>query len=827
VLAEELGVEPEVETRALYERLRAGGAAPRPAAPPGGLAGGPGPPAAPPHNLPAALTPFVGREAELAALGTLRRDGGARLLTLVGAGGVGKTRLALEAARAALEDFPDGVFLVPLASLADPAALAATVAAALGIPAPESDPPGALRRYLRDRRLLLLLDNCEHLLAGMGLVADVLAAAPGAAVIATSRQRLGLRGEQVFAVEGLAYPEPGAAVSEAALAPAVRLFVQGARRARPGLALDAANLPAVLRICRLVAGLPLGLELAAAGAGELEPDELAAEIERSADVLAADWPDAPARQRSLRAVFAWSWELLDGEERAVFPRLAVFRGGFTREAAEAVAEAPLRVLNGLVRKSLLRRTSPGEAGAAGGGRYELHELLRQYASERLGPAEGAGSAARHATHYLAFVASREHGLARGAPRGAVVELRRELDNVRAAWAWAAAGAAGDLPESPAALEALDASAYALWQLYVLQGPLTEGEQVMGAAADGLLARPAPPPGALGAPAAGRARAVAGKLLALRAALLIQLGRHDRVLPAAAQAVALSEAPGGPAGAAPLRGAALEGAALGHLTRGQALRRLGQHRAAVASLEAALRLAQGPGGAEDGAAPELLHDVAWTAHVWLASIAVSPEFDLARARDHLQEGLRACRALGKVRGEQTCLANLATLSTLEGDYDAVRRDYRRSLDLLRGASDRWSEADVQLHLSDVERAQGDYASAYARAGLARLALARGDPGEALTQVEAILPELEAGPRPVLHEPFDDYLTAYRVLAAAADSRAAGVLRAAHQRLWAYARRIPDDRLRRSFLEDVATNRALLHAAADAATPAGAVAVSPRS
>jgi DNA-binding SARP family transcriptional activator len=360
VLASELGLAPDAETRALAERIRAGHLTPATRSA-----------AAPRHNLPAALTAFVGREAELATLAALCGQPGARLLTLVGMGGVGKTSLALELARASLESYADGVFFVPLAPLAGPATIAPAVAQALELSVQAGDVAAALLRFLRDKHILLILDNFEHLLAEPGqaveLVVGMLEAAPRVQIVATSRERLNLRAEQLVALEGLSY-EPGAAPGDAADLPAVRLFAQSARRVRLGFELGPANLPDVLQICRLVQGVPLALELAAAWAELLPLDEIAREIARSADFLAAKWHDAPERQRSLRAVFGWSWRLLSAGERQLFARLAVFRGGFTRAAAEAVVGASLPGLIALVQKSLLRRAERGASVRAGGGR---------------------------------------------------------------------------------------------------------------------------------------------------------------------------------------------------------------------------------------------------------------------------------------------------------------------------------------------------------------------------------------------------------------------------------------------------------------------------
>jgi predicted ATPase/DNA-binding SARP family transcriptional activator len=461
ILADELHVEPDVETRALYEQIRAGHLTPDTRAS-----------AAPRHNLPAPLTPFVGREHELAALVALREAPETRLLTLVGAGGMGKTRLAIELARASLDTYADGVFFVALAPLATASALPTAVAQAIDITIHSGDPAAGLVRFLRDKHMLLVLDNFEHLRDGAGLVVDILEAAPRVQILATSRERLKVRGEHLFVVEGLPYTPAHTALADIEV-PAARLFAQSARRSLPSFQLDDLNLPDVQRICRLVQGMPLGLELAAAWVELLPLHEIAEEIARSAGFLAADWADAPERQRSMRAVFEWSWRLLNDAEQQLFRRLAVFHGPFRREAAEAVVGASLGVLASLVHKSLLRRT---DVGATQAGRYEIHELLRQFAAEQLAalPEEQTTIQERHSSFYLAFVAQRELRLARHEPQEAAAEIRGEIDNVRQAWAWAA---------RERRLEDLDRSAGGLWQFIFLTGLAGEGESAFGLAVE--------------------------------------------------------------------------------------------------------------------------------------------------------------------------------------------------------------------------------------------------------------------------------------------------------------------------------------------------------
>jgi len=376
------------------------------------------------------LTPFIGRTAELNELAHRLHDPACRLLTIVGPGGMGKSRLALAAAQQMRDGGQTQVCYVSLAALPADASLAAAIMTVLDYPI---QPNGRLLEqqlidYLRPQQMLLVLDNFEHLLESAGLISDLLQAVPGLRILVTSRERLQLSMETVLTLGGLAYP-PQVTPDDAHTYSAVQLFAQSARRARLDFSLDAATSTEVVHICQLVGGMPLAIVLAAAWVALLSPQEIRQEISQSLDFLESQWRDVPERQRSIRAVFAHTWGRLSASERAVFMRLAVFRGGFTRQAAHSIAGASLRAISTLVNKSLVQCDASG--------RYTIHELLRQYAEAELETAgQTADACAAHGTYYTDFLQQREADLKGRRQVAALDEIEADFENVRTAWQWA-------------------------------------------------------------------------------------------------------------------------------------------------------------------------------------------------------------------------------------------------------------------------------------------------------------------------------------------------------------------------------------------------------
>ncbi len=393
------------------------------------------------QNLPTQPTPFVGRSKEIAAISALFTDPACRLLTLVGPGGIGKTRMSQEVARQIAEtdgdDYPDGVYFIPLQALSDTHLVLPTIADGVGLTFFQTaDPQQELFNYLAPKKLLLLLDNLEHLLDGVEIISAILAHAPGIKVLATSREALNLQEEWLYTVTGMSLPDENDLEKLESFS-AVRLFIQSARRAYPGFSVENER-AGIARICALVGGMPLGLELAAAWVRALSCDEIANEIANSISILETAARNVPERHRTMRGVLAQSWALLTTEEQQVMMRLGVFQGGFTREAAEAVTGASLRVLTGLVDKSWLRWDSDQR-------RYDIHELLRQYANERLIQAEQVESTqAAHAAFFSGWLQKREGEIKFQRQDEALDNIELDFANIRQAWNWATDHQNGDL-----------------------------------------------------------------------------------------------------------------------------------------------------------------------------------------------------------------------------------------------------------------------------------------------------------------------------------------------------------------------------------------------
>lgn len=469
LLAQELGVEPEGETVRLRDQIAA--ARRRKARP-----------------LPGPQTPFVGRTRDLAQASRMLDDRARRLVTIVGEGGVGKTRLALAIAAERNNDYLHGVAFVPLAQVEDGSGLALAIAQSLEAAYDEQKSvEEQLASMLQTREMLLVLDNFEQLVEeGAGLVRHILDHAPEVQLLVTSRHRLQLQAEWLMRLEGLATGDGAAAGGQDgpyAPSDAERLFELSARRLRHEFRLTQANMAAVSAICRLVSGLPLAIELAAGTLHSHDAAQAAREIRHSLDFLASEMHDTPPRQRSLRAAFEHSWGLLPGDGRRILAQLAVFRGAFDAAAASAVAGTSRGELRDLCARSLLRQH--------GAGRFSLHEALHPYALEKLEGQAGEASAtrARHATYYGDFLKRLEADLDGGAGQLAATEAVNGVwENVAAGWRWAAETVARHEGEQGQKAALLQRYLRPLNQWLTLRGLYREGQALFSAAVAGVKAR---------------------------------------------------------------------------------------------------------------------------------------------------------------------------------------------------------------------------------------------------------------------------------------------------------------------------------------------------
>jgi DNA-binding SARP family transcriptional activator/predicted ATPase len=459
LLQDELGVDPSAETTALFHKIQEEQQGFRADSGPAAL-----------HNFPAQFTPFVGREKELGTIEEWFLDGESRLLTLVGPGGIGKTRLTLRAGERLAQkgDFRDGIFFFPLASVRTSESLLTSLLNGLGASASlRSSPRENLLNYLGDRRCLLILDNFDQLVESSSLLGEILAAAPGVRMMVSSQVLLNLRAEQRLAVSGLDYPGEDVPEENPLTFSAVRLFLEAARQTNPAFRLDDENERSIFRICRLVEGHPLALELAANWVRVMDCEAIADEIDRGLDILSQARLDQPERHQSLKAVFANSWQLLAVAVQTVLGELTVFRGPFSLEAASAITSATPLSIARLLDCSLLQRRKDG--------RYEIHELLRQYVAGQAG--EVSRKVARqHSDHFLSLVAEQAKPLYGPQPRRAVAALGQNLTNIRQAWRWASGN-----EHRTAIARGMDG----LGRYYQVAALLQEGEAMFAGAVDGL------------------------------------------------------------------------------------------------------------------------------------------------------------------------------------------------------------------------------------------------------------------------------------------------------------------------------------------------------
>lgn len=669
VLAEELGIDPSPALRQLEEdMLQQQPGLEAPAAPghPADAEPVPTRPVRPPTNLPSRLTSFVGREDDIAEVERL--CAGARLVTLVGAGGVGKTRLAVEVAFRVLDEHPDGVFLVELAPLSDAGGLYQQVLAALGVGEDDRhSPPETLAGHVADRRMFLVVDNCEHLAdACAALVEDLLRAGPGVRILATSREVLRVPVETAWRVPSMSTPPADTRLDELAGFEAARLFLERARLLSPGLELSAADAGHVARICARLEGIPLAIELAAARTWLLSVEEIAERLDDRFGLLSTGPRTAPGRHQTLRAAVDWSYDSLSTPERRLFERLSVFAGGFTLQAAEAVCDtgelAPasvLETLGALVDKSMVL----SDAGH-GASRFRMLETLRQYGAERLAENGGTKSARdRHLAWAVALAAEAEPHLEGTGQAEWLERLAVEHDNLRSALGWATSSSDG------AALSL----ASALGRFWEVRGHLSEGRRWLEAALETWSAESAAP----------RARAHRWT-----GVLAQRQGDHHAARRHYEAGLALSRDAGD------RRGTASALHSLGNLEGLQ-----GRLDAANALYEESLAIGRDLGDRRVAAAS--LTNLGWIAQT---------RADFAGARRFTEEALGAWQELGDQQGLAQTFTAVAYLALLQGDYATVRASCAQSLELQHALGDRYGACWSLTYLGWAAQNDGDLATA---------------------------------------------------------------------------------------------------------------------
>ncbi len=695
LLRENLGVEPEPETQRLYDSILRGDLILAHTTLPSGeklttksVA----------HNLPAPLTRFVGREADLAEIVDRLLDPDCRLMTIVGPGGVGKTRLALQAVQKLLPPqqmptaFTDGVYLVRLASVEqnelnrsvtaatnfNPVAAAIADALQLTLRDPEA-PTSRIQNYLREKEILLVMDNFEHLAAAASYVTALLAAAPRLKILVTSRSRLNVRGEQVYLLEGLPFPTDMADTLSWQGYSSVQLFLQTARAVDAGFTLSPAEQTAVVRICQLVNGLPLGIELAASWVRVLSCQDIVQELAQNLRFLSATMHDVPERHRSLWAVFSYSWNMLTGAEQQAMRQLSVFRNGFSREAAEAVAGVSLPVLLKLIDHSFVRRVM----GAMGKPRFEILEVLRLYVAEHLqqNPGEGMAVHGRHQDYFIAFLRQTERRLQNEEQRLALEEIGEEIENIRAAWRWAV------LQQQ---VTAVNEGLPSLFDYYDMRSRFQEGQDVLQRAAAMVAAQPD----------SEEKQLVWGRLLARQGWFTFHVGRYGEAQRLLQQSVAMLR----PLSSLPDLVFCLnyQGAIHYHLgddAQAEALCQEGLALSRTADYEPGMGIAlnilaqiayrAGEYATAQAYSEQSLEIVTRLGNPWsrayslsnLAQVAFARQaYDEARRLNHIILEIR--EEMGDVRGIAMCLEMLARTAVAQDQLSDARTLYQRSLYLYR-------------------------------------------------------------------------------------------------------------------------------------------------
>ncbi|MEM7334317.1 MAG: BTAD domain-containing putative transcriptional regulator [Chloroflexota bacterium] len=665
VLWDELGVEPTRETLNLYEQIKNSDDVLTDSK----TAVSPTPPS---HNLPARVAPYFGRKAEIEQLQAILLEPNQRLITLVGEGGVGKTSLAVEVGRQTVGDFADGVWFCQLAGLdagaGQPSAavvdrVITAVSQTLGLtPSGQQPPQEQLLAYLRQRNMLLILDNFEHLLDGAAVVLDILRHAPRVTILVTSRETLNFVAEFVYAVNGLPVQDDG---------PIVQLFADRASRVAHHFKLDAETLAHVVQVCTLVEGHPLAIELAAGSLRKRPLAQLLSHIQTSLDTLSSRQRDLPARHRSMRIVFEGSWALLTPNEQLILAKLSPFRGGFSAQMAQDITGATLEDIDLLTEKSLVQIVKLD----AENGRFRLHELLRQFAAEQL-----IGLIAQNSTladvhkqyshRYLHFVSKRDqaiHGLNPQIPAG---EIELDLDNIRKAWQTAV---------STSQLNALCLAIYPISTFFQLRGRYRELVALFSEAVATLEQHNDDSP---------RQATVMARLLAEQARALIRLGQYDEVDQALKAGHHIAQLADDPVVKSRLQ-----------LFEGELLWRRGSYDEATEVLNGVLETAV-------GAEYSQLRGFS----LFNLGIISDIQQNRSKAKQNFEGALNIWVKQGNLRQESYTYNSLGLVHYNESNFDKAQSYYQKALSINSKTNDVQGKFLVLFNLSLVARENKNYAKA---------------------------------------------------------------------------------------------------------------------
>jgi predicted ATPase/DNA-binding SARP family transcriptional activator/uncharacterized protein HemY len=605
-------------------------------------------------NLPSPTSALIGRELELSEMAHLLAQTDCRLLTLTGAGGVGKTRLALHAAYDMAQTYADGVYFVALEALTNSAAIPVHIAEVLGVKLqPEPEPLEQITNYLHHKSILLLLDNFEHLIDGATLVSQLVQNCSKLKVIVTSRERLNLEQEHLLPISGLTLPEPSNVLNDALNTDSARLFIERAKRVYPEFNVTEKDLSYLVDICHRLEGVPLALELAAVWIRVMPLSELARELAGNLDILESQSRNRVGRHRSIRAAFDYSWKLLSEKEKQTLRKLSVFRGGFSREAASLVTQTPIALLAALVDKSLLRVLPHG--------RYDRHPLLYQYTQEKLAeyPEEAAEVKTNHAKYFLSLAERAEPQLQGPEQHWWFGQLVEELDNLRLAL---------DFLQVSNSVLALRLAA-ALGYFWEIRGHYFEGYHYL----DELL-RMTKDTGYIGTKAMLKAGNLAWKQ-----------GNHERAYELFEQSLVLAKSQADKTLCVEALIALGRVAELNH----------GDYQGARLHFEAALKLARALG------------DKILIANALrqLGAMCVQ-HAQYQQARHYYEESMELSRLAGDALNRGKSMVNLATVLTYLGFYIEAHRINEESLVLLRSLGDRHGEAITLLNLGMDADSNGD-------------------------------------------------------------------------------------------------------------------------